>query len=168
MSPGFPHLMLCLRVCGWTTLFKDPAPCLFISVCIMQGLAAGAESLLSKGQAAVAVTVEEEVVRRGRRSTAGCRRCSWCEAVLATLLALAVAGAVALGYMWFTRVRNDSFATSESESGEGLPTPHCCFSLQQDTNCDDASNRCRPLKCKKLTPPHLRLRLQSFDALPFH
>lgn len=78
----------------------------------------GAENLLLKDQKAVAVMVEEKVVRRGRRSTAGCCRCSICEAVLATLLVLAVAAAVALGYMWFTQVRNDFFALTGG-SGEG-------------------------------------------------
>lgn len=108
LSLGFPHLMLRLSVCGWNPLFKGPAPC-FISVCIMQGPAAGAETHLLKGQAAVAVTVEGEVVRRGRASAAGCCRCSRCEVVLATLLALAVVAVVAvvaLGYLRFTQVRN--------------------------------------------------------------
>lgn len=82
----------------------------------MKGPAAGAEDLPLNGHAAVAVTVvEEEVARRGRRSTAGCCRYSRCEVALAALLALAVVAAAASGYMLFTQVRN----ALTSGSGEG-------------------------------------------------
>lgn len=107
---GIPASYALPQVCVGVTLFKGPAPRPVISVCIMQGPAAGAENLLLDDQAAVVMTVEEEVVRRSQGLTAGCCRCSWSKAVLATLLALAVGAAAALGYLQLTQVRRDSFA----------------------------------------------------------
>lgn len=109
LSLGFPHLMLCLSVCVGVTLFKESASSPVMSVLIMKGPAAGAEDFPLNGQATVAVMVTKEVERRGWRSTSGCCRCTRCEAVLATLLALSVAAA-AVGCILFRQVRNDSFA----------------------------------------------------------